>query len=66
MNSLEVLASLMAFSSHDWGRNRSDALLYGIVVGWDQASGLELKERFNLDLGYVALLHEDYQRRARL
>ena len=66
MNSLEVLASLMAFSSNDWSRNRSDALIYGIVVGWDEASGRELKKRFGIDTGDLALLHEDFQRRARL
>ena len=34
-NPFEALHNLITFSSKDFGANRTDAWLYGIVVGWD-------------------------------
>jgi hypothetical protein len=66
MNSLEVLASLIVFSARDWGEMHNDALIYGIVVGWDEAAMRDVADRFNLDENRVELLrklHADFQAR---
>jgi hypothetical protein len=38
--------TVMTTHSRDWARDRSDAWLYGIVVGWDEASLVELAQKF--------------------
>lgn len=43
---IDSLHSAIVFSSHDWSRDKRLAWVYGIIVGWDDDSFEELKERF--------------------
>lgn len=54
----ESMSTLMAFSPRDWGQNSEDAWIYGIVVGWDDASLTELSEKFRWDVGTINRLKQ--------
>lgn len=43
---LESLANCIAFDSKDWSISGRDAWVYGIVLGWDQESLMELQHKF--------------------
>ena len=40
------LQCVFAFSPKDWGANKDDAWLYGIICGWDEDSIDELRAKF--------------------
>lgn len=42
---LDSLKTTMTLDSRDWGADRRDSWLYGIVVGWESASLAELREK---------------------
>lgn len=64
MDSLDRLHNTIVFDSRDWSNTTVDAWIYGIVVGWDDASLLDLQEKFNWPVATVCMLkamHEEYQ-----
>ncbi len=44
-NPLESLECTMATDPRDWGQNRRDAWLYGIVCGWENSNPMEGEHR---------------------
>jgi hypothetical protein len=65
-NSLEHLASTIAFDSKDWSLTKRDAFIYGIVIGWDEEAMKELAERHVLNEKMVELIEAlrlDYRMR---
>lgn len=69
MHPIESIRSLLATDSRDWGEDRGDAWLWGIVMGWDdedlECSAMELIARkHDWDEATVArlrLLHERFK-----
>lgn len=65
-NSLETIASVIAFDSRDWSADFQLALIYGIVFGWEPEAIQELQEKFRWSDDFVqqiAKLRRDYQQR---
>ena len=59
------IADAMAFSSRDWSIDRRDAWIYGIVLGWDDASYEVLKKKHKWTDSEVErnkLLYESYNK----
>ena len=59
----ESLHQLMVFNARDWAANKTDAWLWGVVVGWDQNSLDELAPRFGWSPDHVLRLqrlHADF------
>lgn len=55
------LKTAVATSSRDWAATPGDAWIYGVVIGWDDASLTELAARFGwkqATLDYLAALHD--------
>ena len=46
---LEALDCTLAFATKDWGVDKNDAWIYGIVAGWDDAS----LEEFSVMFGWT-------------
>lgn len=69
LHPIESIRSLLATDSRDWGEDRGDAWLWGIVMGWDdedlECSAMELVARkHDWDEATVArlrLLHERFK-----
>lgn len=62
-NSLENLEATIVFDSRDWSRDATDALIYGIVVGWDDVSLEELAGKYRWSVEKIDLirdLHQDF------
>lgn len=62
-NSLNSLASVMAFSSRDWSQDRESVWLYGIMVGWDNDSHEEIKKKYrftDFQINLMDTLHADF------
>ena len=59
------LGNVLAFDSRDWGRNRADSWIWGIVLGWglealkEQAAKHGWSER---DVRRLRLLHLAFRR----
>ncbi len=64
INSLDSLAAAIACDSRDWSIGKTNAFLYGIVCGWDEASK-EVSEKYGFDEKRMNQLHEDYKKRKR-
>lgn len=45
-NPIDSIVTTIATSPKDWGLEKRDAWVYGIVMGWDDASLVELQIRF--------------------
>jgi hypothetical protein len=45
-SSFASLETAIACHSRDWAAHRRDAWIYGIVCGWDDASLVELEQKF--------------------
>lgn len=71
-DALDAITSLIAFSSRDWGMNKGDAWLYGIVLGWDDSETdtdtgsamIELSRAHNWsdkDVARLRRLHTDWE-----
>ena len=45
-NPLESLSMTILFSSRDWGQEKRDAWVYGIVCGWDENCREESNRKF--------------------
>ena len=45
----ESLFNCVVFDSRDWSLEKTDAWIYGIIVGWDEASLESLKNKFRWD-----------------
>jgi hypothetical protein len=43
---LQSAGSCMATHPRDWGADRRDAWLWGLIIGWDDAAMAELVERY--------------------
>lgn len=48
-NPICSIVTTIATSPKDWGLEKRDAWIYGIVMGWDDASLVELQRRFRWD-----------------
>lgn len=62
-NSLENLGTTIIFDSRDWASDPTDALIYAIVIGWDEDSLEELAGKYRWPLEKMDLirnLHEDF------
>ena len=62
-NSKDSLETTMAFATKDWGSDKNDAWIYGIIMGWDYAMP-EIAKRFGWTDETVArleLLHNDFR-----
>jgi hypothetical protein len=58
-----TLREMVAFDSRDWSVSPKDAMLYGIIVGWDAPALAELAEIHGWDERFrnrLAALHDDY------
>ena len=68
---LESLYRLMVHNSRDWGQERSDAWLYGVVVGWDDPEDDPKGEAMTelarahgwdeIEVARLRMLHEKFQ-----
>lgn len=64
-NSLEAIATTIAFSSRDWSTSFDLAMIYGIVFGWGDAIE-DVRDRYKWNDMFVeqlANLREDYKKR---
>ena len=55
-NPFDALRRAMYFSQKDWGKNRDDAWLWGIIIGWDDHSLEKLSRKFCWDEEIVDFL----------
>ena len=53
---IDALKNTLAFSVDDWATTRAMAWVWGIVLGWDDESMVELAERHGWSDGAVARL----------
>lgn len=61
---LASLESVISFSAKDWSIERSDAWVYGVVLGWDDDSLKELSLKFrwnNEDVTRLKMLHRNFK-----
>jgi len=65
-NVVDSLHACLAFSPRDWGANKRDAWLWGIICGWDAESLDELRVRFRWSAAEVARLRKLRQNSSRL
>jgi hypothetical protein len=69
---IRALSDMLVFNSRDWGANKADAWLWGIILGWDdldedESAMDELAERHGWDQNDIARLrrlHENFRRLA--
>lgn len=64
-NPLESIHGVIVFSSKDWSLSADDAWIYGVVVGWDEPSLVELQKKHRWQDGEVFRLkelHEKYKK----
>lgn len=62
-NPLQALVLSICKSPKDFGEQKFDAYLYGVIVGWGDESYEELKVRHNWSeetVKYQKLLHQNY------
>lgn len=62
-NPLQSMRESYCMSAKDMGEEKFDAWMYGIIVGWDDESYLELAKTHNWSkktVEYNKLLHENY------
>ncbi len=62
-NPFESLQNCIAFHSRDWARDKRDAWVYGVIVGWDDASLKELAFKhcwYDETVARLKRLHERY------
>jgi hypothetical protein len=62
---LEAIHCTLAFATKDWSIDKSDAWIYGIVAGWDDASLDELRVKFRwtiTDLDRLRKLHKSFNK----
>lgn len=59
----ESLHNVIVFHPRDWGKDKGDAWIYGIVIGWDAASLAELEVRHGWkpeDIARLSRLHSAF------
>ena len=62
---LASICSAMVFASKDWSLNKADAWIYGVAVGWDDKSLVELKQKFNWSnetIDRLKILHNNFKK----
>ena len=57
VNPFKSLNDTMAFDSRDWSKDKNDAWIYGIIIGWareddDEANPEGIYEEFNRKFGW--------------
>lgn len=60
----ESIHNTIVFDSKDYSISRRDAWIYGIVVGWDDASLVELQQKHkwtDLDVERLNKLHAEFK-----
>lgn len=65
MSAKESLRTAMVFDSRDWSATPVDAWVYGIVVGWDEASMVDLRARYRWSLSdtkRLERLHKEFSK----
>ncbi len=63
-NPFKSVHDTICFSSRDYSLDHRDAWLYGVIVGWDEASIIELQAKHNWSADTVdrlKRLHSKYQ-----
>lgn len=61
---IQALKTTLAFAADDWGDTRAKAWVWGIILGWDEASEEELAARFGWSaesVGRLRRLHERFE-----
>ena len=53
---IESIRTAMAMSPKDWSLNHRDAWIYGIVLGWDDASLVEVSRLHQWDYNTISRL----------
>ena len=53
---IDLAGDYMAFHCRDWGNDHRDAAIYSLLIGWDEASMLELKGKHNWPSDSVPVL----------
>jgi hypothetical protein len=61
-NPFTSLGNCMSFHSRDWGQDKRDAWMWGIICGWDERSMQECRSRFGWSDEDVARLRRLRQR----
>lgn len=62
----ESLHDTIVFSSKDWSLCKTDAWIYGVIVGWDEDALKEIKKDFNWSddiADRLKQLHEAFTKR---
>lgn len=62
-NPFDNLIYTMSTSARDWGGNKEDAWIWGIVVGWDGPSLNELQFKFgwtDAEIKRLTKLHSEF------
>lgn len=62
---LDSICSAMVFAAKDWSLNKVDAWIYGVAVGWDDESLVELKQKFNWSnetIDRLKTLHNNFKK----
>ena len=65
-NPIDYIEAVIAFDVKDWGADNRLAAIYAIILGWDNPSYSELKNRFHWSEKYVSLLKQSHTTMARL
>lgn len=60
-NPLEYLECLIAFDPRDWGEYNRDAIVFAVVLGWDDAAYAELQAKFKWRDSFVELLKAQHR-----
>lgn len=61
-NPLESLSVTIPFSPRDWGIEKRDAWVYGIVCGWDDDCRAEFEKKFGWDDATFSRLNRLHER----
>ena len=57
------LYDLLVFSARDWSADATDAWIYGIIVGWNDASLKLLREKFawgEIETDRLKAMHREF------
>ena len=60
-NPLEYLEDVIAFDPKDWGEYSRDAIVFAVVLGWDDAAYAELQAKFKWRDSFVELLKAQHK-----
>lgn len=65
-NPIDYIEAVIAFDVKDWGADNRLAAIYAIILGWDNPSYSELKNKYHWSEKYVSLLKQSHTTMARL